>query len=339
MYEFVRIYEYGKNYLFKKKSNLFSITILSYILYNTNMNKYIKDLLSVLKNKKDAGISSSFLIYGEKDIDKLFLAKKMASMFLEKPAGELKKSPDYYFLNSKNSIKIGEIRNLIKKLTLTSYYNYKVIIINNSHLLTQEASNSLLKLIEEPDKNTVFILVTDQIMSILPTIRSRCLEIYNGVEKKNEIYRQALKKYDDSILAKELSEISIGRNQILNKIKTKKDLNELKGKYKEILNQVFLNDIDEAFLWASGFSKNKKKVFEVLEIAQVFLKDLIMIKNNFDPEYMFLKTDYLRILKNTSKTKLIEIIKKSLDYYKILEYNISEKLILENIILTTKNYE
>ncbi len=70
---------------------------------------------------------------------------------------------------------IDEIRDLREK---TSYAPnqalYKVYIIDEVHMLTKEASNALLKTLEEPPPHIIFILATTEAHKILPTIMSRC---------------------------------------------------------------------------------------------------------------------------------------------------------------------
>lgn len=53
----------------------------------------------------------------------------------------------------------------------------KVYIIDNAHTFTKEAANAILKTLEEPPEDTHFILLTDRYEQVLPTIRSRCINI------------------------------------------------------------------------------------------------------------------------------------------------------------------
>ena len=55
--------------------------------------------------------------------------------------------------------------------------SYKVCIVDTTEDLNISASNSLLKMLEEPPKKTLFILVSNNKQSILPTILSRCQKI------------------------------------------------------------------------------------------------------------------------------------------------------------------
>ena len=50
----------------------------------------------------------------------------------------------------------------------------KVYIIDEAHMLTKEASNAVLKTLEEPPDHVVFVLCTTEMQAMLPTIRSRC---------------------------------------------------------------------------------------------------------------------------------------------------------------------
>jgi len=70
---------------------------------------------------------------------------------------------------------IDEVRHLQEEIRLgPTYGRYKVFILDEAHMLTTQASNALLKSLEEPPENTVFILATTEPHKILPTILSRC---------------------------------------------------------------------------------------------------------------------------------------------------------------------
>ncbi|MBI4187534.1 MAG: DNA polymerase III subunit gamma/tau [Chloroflexi bacterium] len=70
---------------------------------------------------------------------------------------------------------IDDIRNLQERANYTpSQARYKVYIIDEVHMLTKEASNALLKTLEEPPPHVIFILATTEAHKVLPTILSRC---------------------------------------------------------------------------------------------------------------------------------------------------------------------
>ncbi len=70
---------------------------------------------------------------------------------------------------------IDEIRSLREKVYFApTRGRYKVYIIDEVHMLTQEAFNALLKMLEEPPPHSIFILATTEIHKVIPTIISRC---------------------------------------------------------------------------------------------------------------------------------------------------------------------
>lgn len=76
--------------------------------------------------------------------------------------------------NKQGNITAAECNDIIRKLNLKSYEgDYKVLVLWMPEYLDKEG-NKLLKLIEEPPANTLFILVAENESQILPTILSRC---------------------------------------------------------------------------------------------------------------------------------------------------------------------
>ena len=83
-----------------------------------------------------------------------------------------------HFRPSGNMIRIAVIRDLIQQLTIKPFEQGKrVVIIAGSDTMNMEASNALLKVLEEPPENTLLILTARQTADLLPTIVSRCQQI------------------------------------------------------------------------------------------------------------------------------------------------------------------
>lgn len=76
---------------------------------------------------------------------------------------------------NKAVIKIEHIREVLKRSYLMPYEaEYKVFIIEGAENMTEDASNAILKTLEEPSRNTIFILIAKSEKMLLPTIVSRC---------------------------------------------------------------------------------------------------------------------------------------------------------------------
>jgi len=86
--------------------------------------------------------------------------------------------PDVYLVQPEEpgkAIKIDQVRELIKQLLQTSLKNsYKIIILQPAEAMNVAAANSLLKILEEPPANTLFLLISDELNRLSATIRSRC---------------------------------------------------------------------------------------------------------------------------------------------------------------------
>ncbi len=91
--------------------------------------------------------------------------------------------PDVQWVGPEADSKSGEIRiEAIRALTggaalTTQSGGHKVVVIEPAHRMNSSAANSLLKTLEEPTRDTLIILLTDQPARLLPTIRSRCQQV------------------------------------------------------------------------------------------------------------------------------------------------------------------
>ncbi|MBC7756338.1 MAG: DNA polymerase III subunit delta' [Bdellovibrio sp.] len=79
----------------------------------------------------------------------------------------------------KSQISVAQIRQLIDYLSLSSHQvnSRRVVLISPAETLNTASANALLKMLEEPPTNTIFLLVTSQPQRLLATIISRCQAI------------------------------------------------------------------------------------------------------------------------------------------------------------------
>lgn len=140
-------------------------------------------------------LGSAYVLFGEPGIGKSTLATLWARLLLcSNPAGEATAvepcgacpscrqhaagtHPDWFVLEPEESsvITIDQVRRLQETLPyrpLTS--SRRIVLVPEAARLNLEASNALLKILEEPPPHALFVLVTAQRDRLLPTILSRC---------------------------------------------------------------------------------------------------------------------------------------------------------------------
>jgi DNA polymerase-3 subunit delta' len=99
--------------------------------------------------------------------------------------------------NKQGQIGVEEAEEIVKKLVLKSYEGgHKVMIIWMVEKMNIAASNKLLKLIEEPPKDTLFLLIAENEEQIIKTILSRCQVLYFKSLSENDIKKELVDKHD-----------------------------------------------------------------------------------------------------------------------------------------------
>lgn len=114
--------------------------------------------------------------------------------------------------NKQGQIGVEEAQNIVKSLSLKSFEGgYKVMLIWMADKMHTSAANKLLKLIEEPPEETVFILITEDEEQIIQTIRSRCQSLHFPRLSEADI-AQALQKKENctEAIALKIAHQSIG---------------------------------------------------------------------------------------------------------------------------------
>ncbi len=97
-------------------------------------------------------------------------------------------NPDVIEIDAASNRRIDEMRELREQVKyMPAHSEYKVYIIDEVHMLTNEAFNALLKTLEEPPSHVVFILATTELHKIPDTIFSRCQHFSFGKLSHDEI--------------------------------------------------------------------------------------------------------------------------------------------------------
>ena len=242
-----------------------------------------------LKNKFEANqLSLAYLFTGEDGIGKKTFAIEFAEFIgckfpdLKIVGVANKKDP---LFGDGGVIKVAQIREVQNFLAYKSYNGgFKIVIVDDAHLMNQEAQNCFLKTLEEPKGQTILFLITSKPDMLLPTIFSRCQvvkflkpaslpENSEKAEREKELLKDLLpvinsnyadkfkyvKEIDfDNQNAAEIVQVlqRYFRQQLLIKIETPEV-----GKLKKILE--LIEDINNKLLFTNA---NQKLALEILLI-------------------------------------------------------------------------
>jgi DNA polymerase-3 subunit delta' len=181
------------------------------------MENFFKEIAGLYNQKK---MPNKILLSGKKGSGKSTLAYHLINYFLSKDE-EFKYNlenfsinkdnksykllqnnshPNFYLidlLTEKKSIDVGQIREMINYTNKSSFNNMaRFILIDNVENLNKSSVNALLKIIEEPNKNVFFILISNSEKKILPTLKSRCItfKVNLTFDKSINISNSILKK-------------------------------------------------------------------------------------------------------------------------------------------------
>jgi DNA polymerase III subunit delta' len=242
--------------------------------------------------------------------------------------------PDLYLLQPNEDskvIKIEQIREIIAATAKKSHQNgYQVIIIDPANSMHLAASNALLKTLEEPSENVVFILVTNRPSSIPATIRSRCqLMIFNTPTKS--IAKTWLQQQNTSIENIDLL-LSLTENAPLSSLYLAQ--NDRMQQRNDLLKNLTLL-LKKQLLplkFAAAFINMDPKLL-LMHLHSYFM-DLLRLKFNL-AENFIVNSDQIATLNSLGTTistkKILSCLDKITTLSKYADYNLNQQLMLEDL--------
>lgn len=193
---------------------------------------------------------------------------------------------------------IDEIRKIIQESSFAPMSNrFRVFIIDEAHMITNEAFNALLKTLEEPPKSVIFILATTNLEKIPKTIRSRC-NVINFHQAKREDIISMLKRICTSenlnltsnllnLIAKHSDNSFRDATKILEELVVQNKINfddakEFLGLIgKDSLLEIMQNkDLKNALIWVNEFKSAGGNFKSLLEQLLDDLRTQLLIKNS-----------------------------------------------------------
>lgn len=338
------------------------------------------NIVSVLKNQIKTGkISHAYLFSGERGCGKTSCAKIFAKAVNclnpvdGSPCNECEncrliiddQTTDIVEMDAASNRRIDDIRELREKVIYPpSKLKYKVYIIDEAHMITKEAFNALLKIMEEPPEHLIFILATTEIDKLPITILSRVQKFeFNSIdqldikkqidivlqnedifmddesktliiEKANGAMRDALSILDQVISDGEKS-YDIDKVQSLLGSTGFKDIHRL---YENII----LKNQKEALNTVFSIRENKKNNLDIIDELCDYFRDVFIYKTKNDfIHFMSEKKKEIIISdsNNINLDRLMDSLEILIDYKNRINESNSTDLLLELCIIRLIEYK
>tara|TARA_Y100000992_G_C21237071_1_gene478725 strand:+ start:377 stop:1309 length:933 start_codon:yes stop_codon:yes gene_type:complete len=275
------------------------------------LNKYLDELTSLISNNK---MPSKILISGQKGSGKATLAYHLINYALsvnENNSYNLENceidpqshsfktisngsNPNLILIDissEKKNIDINQIRELISKLNKSSLNNKpRFVLIDNIEFLNINSINALLKVLEEPNENTFFILINSS-KKVLPTIKSRCIDYKISLNNKEcvSITNELVDNKLHELINKDITNYYLTPGNFLRLIKFSNDNNFN-------LSSINLRDFLKKIIRENYYKKDNFIKYFIFEFIHLYF-----LKNKKD--FSFYKQDeYLYFIKKINDT-------------------------------------
>ena len=314
----------------------------------------LKYISSAVENNR---VSHAYILNGERGSGKKMLANLFAMTLLcetgdNEPCGkchsckqaESGNHPDIIRVTHEkpNSISVDDIRTQVNNTVDIKPYQgpYKVYIIPQADMMTPQAQNAILKTIEEPPSYAVFLLLTENAETLLPTINSRCVML-----KLRNIKDTLIKKYlmenleipdYKADMCTAFAQGNMGRAIML---ANSDHFNEIREEAVQLLKHISDMELNEIVAAVKNISVYKLEITDYLDIIMIWYRDVLLYKATKEIDKVVFKDQLQSIKEQARKSSYegIELILESLEKAKArLKANVNFDLVMELLFLTIK---
>ena len=314
----------------------------------------LKYISSAVENNR---VSHAYILNGERGSGKRMLANLFATTLLcetgdNEPCGkchsckqaESGNHPDIIRVTHEkpNSISVDDIRTQVNNTVDIKPYQgpYKVYIIPQADMMTPQAQNAILKTIEEPPSYAVFLLLTENAETLLPTINSRCVML-----KLRNIKDTLIKKYlmenleipdYKADMCTAFAQGNMGRAIML---ANSDHFNEIREEAVQLLKHISEMELNEIVAAVKNISVYKLEITDYLDIIMIWYRDVLLYKATKEIDKVVFKDQLQSIKEQARKSSYegIELILESLEKAKArLKANVNFDLVMELLFLTIK---
>ena len=285
-------------------------------IYDISIERITKQYLDYINQMESLNINigANYLIMAAE------LMEMKSNMLL--PQKKVEEDDEEELTRDRNSfIGVDDIRSIDKFIHMSpsGFSGWKMVIIDSADEMNLNASNALLKILEEPPEQTVMILISHNQSKLLPTILSRCRKVYFSCMRKDEIV-DGLRGLGFDISSEEARGLSYLSGGSLGKavfLKSNGGLNT----YNDILN-LFINfpqvNVNSIYKFTEKKEKEEKSYKLLKEVYITFLYRLICIQSGLIEEGYISELEKEvtgRILSLSDKEKLLLLWERSTELF------------------------
>ena len=241
----------------------------------------------------------------------------------------------------RTQISIDQVRDVQREASLLPYEGrYRAFIFETAEKLTAEASNSLLKMLEEPPDSVIIVLVASDAGAMLPTILSRCRRIDLRPVPAQTISETLIERYDvGAERAREIAGASSGKVDWAIEAAHDPNLLDRVRQTVDTIDEFTRGSLTDRFEYAQQlagrFSASREAVFADLDLWQSWWRDILLTGHHRS-----------ELVSNVAKRDALEEISAKLSVDEaasavaavrravfLLERNVSPRLALEGMML------
>jgi DNA polymerase III subunit delta' len=247
--------------------------------------------------------------------------------------------PDLLWVRSDGAyIKLDQIRSLKQRAAFRPFEGrWRVVIVEDAQNLREEAGNALLKLLEEPPRQNLFILTALEPQMLLPTVVSRCCHIRLQPLEQSSIAHHLTTtiglhpSHAQKIAG--LAEGSLDRAKLLAQPDRMAHVNEILGNVSR-LSELSMVDF---FPFAAQWAKDSEDLEQDLECIKLWVRDLVLSHSlaNYTP---MLQVEGCT-MKNPEKASVESLMSLFVEIEKAhlhIRQNANKQLTLEGVCLAIK---
>lgn len=254
-------------------------------------------------------VSSTSKISGKDVISLSFLAE-WRNFVIQDPYNNASGWNSYFGGENKQlNISREESRQIIRHLSLKPFEGkFKIMLIWLAEYMNAAAANSLLKILEEPAENTVFLLVTNDEKKILPTIKSRT-QVVRVRPFSDENIKKLLEEnhFIEKDKARQISHLVDGN--ILEALRLAREVeDDSHVMFRDWMRLCFLKNMSELVKWTDKYSKLSRVSQQTLLQYGLSMMRESLIQLSGEPTLSRLMGPELEFIKNFVKVLNVEMI-------------------------------